>query len=90
MTVLQYEIYGADASFMVFTAVMFEVEVIWVVTLYSVVVGYRRFGGQCYPPRSFEDFTAVVIQGEVIWVVTPCSVVVGYRRVEGPCCLTSP
>jgi hypothetical protein len=24
---------------------MFQVEVIWVVTLYSVVVGFQRFGG---------------------------------------------
>jgi len=34
-------------SFEAFTAVMFQVEVLWVVTPYSAVVGYRRFGGPC-------------------------------------------
>jgi len=35
-----------SASFEVFTAVMFQVEV-WVMTTCSFVVGYQRFGGPC-------------------------------------------
>jgi hypothetical protein len=34
-------------SFEAFTAVMFQVEVYWVVTPCSVVAGYQRFGGPC-------------------------------------------
>jgi hypothetical protein len=40
------------------------------VTLYSVVVGYRRFGGSC----------CLHLQ-----VVTLYNVVVGYQRFRGPC-----
>jgi hypothetical protein len=36
-----------DASFKGFTVVMIKVEVFWVVTPCSIVVGYRRFGGPC-------------------------------------------
>jgi hypothetical protein len=36
-----------DASFGAFTAAVFQVEVFWVVTPCSVVVGYQRFGGTC-------------------------------------------
>jgi hypothetical protein len=68
------------ASFETFTAVMFQVEVFWIVTPCSVVVGYRRFGGPCC-------LHLQVFQVEVFWVVTPCSVVVGYRRFGGLCCL---
>jgi len=32
---------------MAFAAVMFQVDVFWVVTLCSVVVGQQRFGGPC-------------------------------------------
>jgi hypothetical protein len=35
------------ARFEVFTAVKMQVEVFWVVTSRSVVVGYQRFGGPC-------------------------------------------
>jgi hypothetical protein len=28
---------------------------LWVVTPYSVAVGYQRFGGPCCPPSSDED-----------------------------------
>jgi len=35
------------ASFEAFTAVLFQVDVIWVETPCSVVVGYQRFRGQC-------------------------------------------
>jgi hypothetical protein len=36
-----------DARFEAFTAVIFQLEVFWVVTPCSVVVGYQRFGGPC-------------------------------------------
>jgi hypothetical protein len=36
-----------EARFEVFTAVKVQVEVFWVVTPYSVVIGYHRFRGQC-------------------------------------------
>jgi hypothetical protein len=36
-----------NESFEVFTAVMFHVEVFWVVTPYSFVVRYQRFGVPC-------------------------------------------
>jgi hypothetical protein len=35
------------ARFEVFTAVIFHVEVFWVVTPCNVVLGYQRFGGPC-------------------------------------------
>jgi hypothetical protein len=35
------------ASFEASTAMMFQVEVFWVATLCSVMVGYQRFRGQC-------------------------------------------
>jgi hypothetical protein len=35
------------AIFEVFTVVMIQIEVFWVVTPYSDVVGYRRFGRLC-------------------------------------------
>jgi len=38
-------ILNQDASFDVFTAVMFQVEVFWVVTKCNIVVGYQRFRG---------------------------------------------
>jgi hypothetical protein len=60
------------ASFKAFMAVI-QVEVFWVVTPCSVVVGYQRFGGPCCL--------------HLHWVVTSCSVVVGYQRFGGPCCL---
>jgi hypothetical protein len=37
------------ASFEAFTAVMFQVDVFWVVTPCSVVVGYKLFRGPGYP-----------------------------------------
>jgi hypothetical protein len=37
----------SDASFQAFKAVMFQVEVSWVITPCSVVVGYQDFGGPC-------------------------------------------
>jgi hypothetical protein len=40
-------VYFLNLSFEVFTAVMFQVDVFWVMTLCSVVVGYQRFGGPC-------------------------------------------
>jgi len=42
LTVIEIECFEA------FTAVTFQVEVFWVVTPCSVVVGYQHFGGQCY------------------------------------------
>jgi len=36
-----------DARFVVFTAVKIHVEVFWVVTPCSFVVGYQRFGRSC-------------------------------------------
>jgi len=35
------------ASFEAFTAVIFQVEILWVVTPCSVVVRYQRFRGPC-------------------------------------------
>jgi hypothetical protein len=57
------------ASFEASTEVMFQVEVFWVVTPCSVVVGYQRFRGPCCLH---------------LWVVTPSSVMVGYQRFRGP------
>jgi hypothetical protein len=42
------EINGYYARYEVFTAVKIQVDVFWVVTPCSVVVGYRRFRGPCY------------------------------------------
>jgi hypothetical protein len=53
-----------------FMAVMLQVEVFWVVTPCSVVVGCQRFGGLC----------CFHLQVEVFWFVKPCIVVVGYQR----------
>jgi hypothetical protein len=39
--------FDSDASFEGFKAVMFQVEVFWVVTPCNVVGGYRRFRGPC-------------------------------------------
>jgi len=50
----------------------FEVNVSWVVTPCSVVVGYHRFRGPCCLH---------------LWVMTLCSDVVGYQRFGDPCCL---
>jgi hypothetical protein len=36
-----------DANFDAFTAVLFPVEVFWVVASNSVAVGYQRFEGSC-------------------------------------------
>jgi hypothetical protein len=36
-----------DSRFEAFSAVMFQVEVFWVVTPFGVVVGYQRFRGSC-------------------------------------------
>jgi len=36
-----------DARFLVFTAVKIHIEVFWILTPRSVVVGYERFGGPC-------------------------------------------
>jgi hypothetical protein len=44
-----------EASFKALTAVMFQVEIFWVVTPCSAVVGYRRFGGPCYLHLEGED-----------------------------------
>jgi len=47
---------NSNASFKAFTAVMFQVKVFWVVTPYSIVVGYQHFRGPC----------CLHLQGEVI------------------------
>jgi len=47
----------------------FEVAFFWVVTLYSDVVGYQRFGGLC----------CLHLQ-----VMTPCNYVAGYHLFGGP------
>jgi len=62
-----------SVSFKTFTAVVVQVEVLWVVTPCSVVIGYQRFRGPCYL--------------HLHWIVTPCSVVLRYQRFGGPCCL---
>jgi hypothetical protein len=36
-----------DANFEAFTAMMFQVEVFWFVSLYSVIVGYQSFRSPC-------------------------------------------
>jgi hypothetical protein len=41
------KIYLIEGTFEVFTTVKIRIEVFWVVTLCSVVVGYQRFGGPC-------------------------------------------
>jgi hypothetical protein len=51
---------------------IYQVEIFWVVTPCSVVVGYQHFRSPC----SFH-----------LQVVMPCSVVVGYQRFRSPCCL---
>jgi len=43
----RFPIENPDGSFETFTAVMFQVEVFWVMTLCNVVVGYQRFIGSC-------------------------------------------
>jgi hypothetical protein len=41
--------------FEVSAAVRIQVEVFWVVTPYSIVVGYQRFGGPCCFPLHPDD-----------------------------------
>jgi hypothetical protein len=53
-----------------------QIDVFWVVTPCSVMVGYNRFGGPC----------CIYLQVEVFWIVTPCSVVVEYQSFGGPYC----
>jgi hypothetical protein len=49
-----------DARFEVFTAVKIQVQVYWVLTPCSVVVGYRRFGGYwCVPATTLRVVTTV-------------------------------
>jgi hypothetical protein len=43
------------ASFEAFTVVMFQVEVFWVVTSYSAVVGYHHFRGSHFLCIQGED-----------------------------------
>jgi hypothetical protein len=43
--------YNSRANFEVFTAVMIQVEVFWIVTPCSVVVGYQRFRGPFFTPK---------------------------------------
>jgi hypothetical protein len=38
-----------DARFEAFTTVIFQVEVFWAVTPWSVVAGYQRFRDPCWP-----------------------------------------
>jgi hypothetical protein len=56
----------------VLTMVEIQVQVFWVVTPCSVVVGYECFGGHA---------------DSIFWVVAQCGVVVGYECFGGPCCL---
>jgi len=56
---------------------LFQVEVFWVVTPCSVVVGYQRFRVPCF----------IHLQVEAFWVVTSCSVVIGYESFKAPCWL---
>jgi hypothetical protein len=59
-----YELQGrviqrkAASRFQVFTAVKIHVEVFWVVTPCSVVVGYERFGRPCCLCLQGEDYMA--------------------------------
>jgi len=58
-----------------------QVEVLWVVMPYSVVVRYQRFAGPCCLHLQGDKKTQ--IQVEALWVVMPCSVVVRYQRFGG-------
>jgi len=49
------------------------VEVFWVVTPCSVMVGYKRFGGPCCVHLQGESFTAVMFEVEIFCLVTSCS-----------------
>jgi hypothetical protein len=51
-----------DGRFEAFTAVMFLVEVFWVVTPCSVVVGYQRFGGPSCLHLQGNDRTPTTVQ----------------------------
>jgi hypothetical protein len=48
-------LFYTDVSFEAFTAVMFQVKVLWVVTPCCVVVGYHRFRGLCCLHLQGED-----------------------------------
>jgi hypothetical protein len=69
------------ARFEVFTVTKIRVEVFWVMTPCSDVVGYRRFGGPyCLYLQGEVNGAWTEIQDLVFWVMTPCSDVIGYRR----------
>jgi len=76
------------ARFEVFMAVKIQVEVLWVVTPCSVVVGYHCFRGPCCHHLQSEVSGAWLgIQVVIFWFVTPCGGVVGYQHFGVPCCL---
>jgi len=52
-----------------FKAVMFQVEVLWAVLPYCVMVGYQRFGGPCCLHLQGEDSI------RSLWVVVPRRIV---------------
>jgi hypothetical protein len=69
-------------------AVKIQVEVLWVVTPCSVVVGYHCFRGPCCHHLQSEVSGAWLgIQVVIFWFVTPCGGVVGYQHFGVPCCL---
>jgi hypothetical protein len=49
-------LYNCNPRFDVFTAVKIQVEVSWVVTLCSVVVGYQCFGGPAVSLKFLPEF----------------------------------
>jgi len=51
-----------DTSFEAFTAAMFQVEVVRVVTPFSVVVGYQRFGVPCFIHFQGEVWSALLLK----------------------------
>jgi len=61
-------------SFEAFTAVMFQVEVFWVVTPCNVVVGYQRFGGSCCL-----DMKNVLYQKSIYEMNVLCSNLLAFR-----------
>jgi hypothetical protein len=49
-------------KFQVFTVVKIQVEVFWIMTSYSDVLGYHCFGGPCYFHHHTDDEGSKVLQ----------------------------
>jgi hypothetical protein len=72
------------ASFEAFTGVMFHVEVFWIVTPCSVVVGYQGFRGPCCVRLHLDSLTHYS-QGLLGCEAIYCCV--GYQRFRYSCCV---